>query len=728
MSLLETALRFVGEGCSVFPLQPRSKAPFPGSRGFKDATFDHETISGWLSDETLNYGIVPSAEILVIDVDPRNGGDLVALEKEVGALPPTVTVKTGGGGTHAYYRKAGGWSGRPRKTVAGIDLKLSNGYVVGPGSVHPSGGAYAFMPGLALGEIAIAEAPAGLVQWFEPEPERKAPPVLDDDSDVDLGDRRADFTAIENGCAWVASCRDQAADLPEPQWKLLANLTARCDQGFQHFHRISSLDPTRYDRLETTEKFQRARDTGYRPPLCASVQAEGFTGCTRCPFSQTIKSPMRLGYRDPELTKIQATSVYDAASDRWVRIDREPFTYLPARNFSNLHKATLKSPHDELVSSPLTCKVEATEYIPGEEMFSRRPDGRLVLNTWCAGGIAGRSGNCDGILAHLRYLTMSEREYEHLLDYLAHLVQFPALKIRHAVLIISRQGVGKSFFPRVARHLFGASNVQEDTADAIQNNFWGRRLVDKQYLILNEMMLGDDDQRRLNNKMKELLSEDHVIVEEKHIPAYSAMTPRGIFAFSNHDRPIKLERGDRRLFVIRNERDPKPADYYKGFYGMVLDAEAAAFKAFLETRSLAHFSAGAHPPMTEAKYELEQASRSELEQSIATWIEDKVKPFEVDLVSADEVAAQMSAAMGTRSPLGVHGRVTSQRIATALTKIGAIRYGSSAVSVCGDPAKKKRLWIVRDHRFWQGASLQEVRNHLNSTTVERWNGPLQLVQ
>ena len=93
----------------MFPLAPASKEPLAGSHGFKDATRDVEQIRRWWTETPdANIGVATGSAsgFFVVDIDPRNGGDetLRDLEAEHGPLPPTVTVKTPGGGAHYYFQ------------------------------------------------------------------------------------------------------------------------------------------------------------------------------------------------------------------------------------------------------------------------------------------------------------------------------------------------------------------------------------------------------------------------------------------------------------------------------------------------------------------------------------------------------------------------------------------------------------------------------------------------
>ena len=92
MDLLDWALEHARRGWPVFPLLPRAKQPFPAKsacthlphrHGFKDATLDADTIRAWWTDHPdANVGIVTgrASGLLVVDIDPRSGGDVTLAE------------------------------------------------------------------------------------------------------------------------------------------------------------------------------------------------------------------------------------------------------------------------------------------------------------------------------------------------------------------------------------------------------------------------------------------------------------------------------------------------------------------------------------------------------------------------------------------------------------------------------------------------------------------------
>ncbi len=160
---LSAALSYAQRGWPVLPLHTISdeghctcKKPHcrtPGKHpigslapnGKDNATTDQEVIRGWWrSRPAANVGIATGAQsgLVVLDVDPRKGGDdtLMDLEVQHGRLPDTVEAITGGGGRHILFRHPGGYvQGGSDKLGAGLDVKADGGYIVADPSLHLMG-------------------------------------------------------------------------------------------------------------------------------------------------------------------------------------------------------------------------------------------------------------------------------------------------------------------------------------------------------------------------------------------------------------------------------------------------------------------------------------------------------------------------------------------------------------------------------------------------------------
>lgn len=188
--LLKHALALANAGLAVFPVYGitapgqcacgRRSCPNAGKhpwtkRGFKAASTDVEQIGVWWKVRPEpNIGIATGGGLLVLDEDPRHGGteSLRALVQRLGSLPPTPTVRTGSGGAHYYFSTSSPIASRIG-VLAGIDVKCEGGYVVAPPSVHASGQAYEWLPGLSLADIQPAPVPDWLLAELARRPTRE---------------------------------------------------------------------------------------------------------------------------------------------------------------------------------------------------------------------------------------------------------------------------------------------------------------------------------------------------------------------------------------------------------------------------------------------------------------------------------------------------------------------------------------------------------------------------
>src|SRR4051794_8267495 len=74
----------------------------------------------------------------------------------------------------------------------------------------------------------------------------------------------AHIELIENGCAWLRHCRDDAGTLPEPEWYGMLSIVGRCENGEQLAHEWSRPYP-QYTPEETQRKLTQAlRNAGPR--------------------------------------------------------------------------------------------------------------------------------------------------------------------------------------------------------------------------------------------------------------------------------------------------------------------------------------------------------------------------------------------------------------------------------------------------------------------------------
>jgi replicative DNA helicase len=163
-NMMEAALHYAGQGYPVFPVHsPIFKGGCSCGKancnnigkhprtphGFKDAVTDPLKIQEWWTEcPDANIGIPTgrASGIVILDIDPRHGGDksLDQLESQYGPLPETERIITGEGRhltflnpTNIIVKNATNLGG-----YAGLDVRGEGGYRLVPPSLHSSGRRY----------------------------------------------------------------------------------------------------------------------------------------------------------------------------------------------------------------------------------------------------------------------------------------------------------------------------------------------------------------------------------------------------------------------------------------------------------------------------------------------------------------------------------------------------------------------------------------------------------
>jgi len=125
-------------GWSVIPVEPRGKHPLGPWKPYQSERASLATVEQWAARQS-NIGIVTGtvSRLIVLDLDSR---EAVEAAHERG-LPDTITARTGKG-LHVYFEHPGGTISNRAGIFPGADLRGDGGYVIAPGSIHPSGAQY----------------------------------------------------------------------------------------------------------------------------------------------------------------------------------------------------------------------------------------------------------------------------------------------------------------------------------------------------------------------------------------------------------------------------------------------------------------------------------------------------------------------------------------------------------------------------------------------------------
>ncbi len=129
---LKTALAYAARGWYVFPIQPKSKKPFPGFLWKQQSTNNQDQVAGLAeaypgSNWALDCG---KSNVVVVDVD-----DFFYVKKLSCELTSCFIVRTPRNGKHYYY--SGNAPNSTGKLADKIDTRGVGGYVLIPGSIGP---------------------------------------------------------------------------------------------------------------------------------------------------------------------------------------------------------------------------------------------------------------------------------------------------------------------------------------------------------------------------------------------------------------------------------------------------------------------------------------------------------------------------------------------------------------------------------------------------------------
>jgi len=284
--------------------------------------------------------------------------------------------------------------------------------------------------------------------------------------------------------------------------------------------------------------------------------------------------------------------------------------------------------------------LEGITYAAGESILCAR-EGSVYGNRWRnarpdVSGVA--PGDVSPWLDHLAVLVPEQAEREHLLNVMAFKVQFPAVKINHAILHAGTQGCGKDtlyapfLWAVCGPHGHNRGLVDNDSI----NSQWGYQF-ESEILILNELKEPNSaDRRALANKLKPLIAAppDTITVNRKGLHPYDMVNRLLVMAYSNDRIPISLDSQDRRWFCIWSHAPRMDPDAAARLWVWYKSGGFEHIAAWLYARDVSAFNPAAAPPVTDYKLSLVENSASLAESFLVEMIRNRQGEFTRGAVGA----------------------------------------------------------------------------------------------
>ena len=173
-----------------------------------------------------------------------------------------------------------------------------------------------------------------------------------------------------------------------------------------------------------------------------------------------------------------------------------------------------------------------------------------TLNYWIGPTVQEIEGDWSPIAEFLLNVICdgSRTSYRYLGEFLAHCLQYPAEKPGVCVVLIGGQGTGKGVFFQLLRNIWRHTTLFINDMENITGKFNG--VLERNFLICLDEALFVGDRKALD-RLKSLITEPTIGVEEKYQPARTIQSYHRFFAASNHEQFTNVERDDRRFFFLR---------------------------------------------------------------------------------------------------------------------------------------------------------------------------------
>jgi len=346
-------------------------------------------------------------------------------------------------------------------------------------------------------------------------------------------------------------------------------------------------------------------------------------------------------------------------------------------------------------------------YRPGFQPGTLNIEGQRCFNVYEDARIQPLTGDHAPWLEFLEHLFPVPDERELVMRWLATLIALPRIRMRYGLLLISTMhGVGKNTLGNILRMLLGAQNVCFPSESSVVNSDFNAWLSRKRLIFIGEFYSGHS--RKAYDKLKPILADDLVQVNEKGVNQYEMENWATVIACSNSERALHLDDEDRRWMVPTVTEVTKPTEYWLTLYAW-LAAEGPGVIMRWALDQVAdgnHVRTGDHAPGTGRKAVIVEESRSD-GKKLAHWLgEHLAGTSDKVFVRLDDIRAWIAAQRGlTRADARLEGKGTLSAVLKKVPGIvvwtdkkrpnfGAIR---DAVVMNFDPGTEADWAEVRDN-------------------------------
>ncbi|MFS8114774.1 bifunctional DNA primase/polymerase [Rhizobium jaguaris] len=630
---LEAALVYAEAGIPVLPCNWKpndtgkvQKCPMLGEGGLYQATIDLDQICKWWAkwpDALIGCPMGRRVGVWVVDADSMEGhgvdglGNWWELAGSYNDPGKTRAHKTGSEGLHFLYK----WDdqqpvGCPTSTVPpGIEIKGEGGYIILPPS-----------PYLLNGEMVSY----GTSDDMEPV---AAPAWL---YEKVLGPRAKSRGMNGHTFEWSEGFGQKKLD--EICKVVRSATTGHWDEARRKVFLFGRLvGGGAYNADKAWEELEQAARECRAPDDYVSETKRAFENGVADPTSPFMGEEVQL-------------------SDFRAYLPQHQYIFIPTRELWPAASVNSRIPSvDNKVKASAWLdqhrSVEQMTWAPGEPMLINNrlmaeggwieKQGVTCFNLYRGPSLTGGAANKAGPWVEHVCRVFGD-DAEHLFKWFAHRVQFPGVKINHALVLGSEnQGTGKDTMLEPVKRAVGPWNFQEGSPQQVLGRFNG--FLKSVILRINEARdLGEVNRYQFYDHTKAYTASppDVLRIDEKHLNEYSIVNCVGLIITTNYKfTGIYLPPEDRRHYVAWNNLSPGDfeAGYWNTLWGWYADGGYEHVAAFLAEYNISDFDPKAPPPKTQAFWDIVEANRAPQESQMADLVDQLDHPAVLtfqDLVNA----------------------------------------------------------------------------------------------
>lgn len=579
---------YIDAGLQLIPLhvwdakdaKGRQRGKTPRDGAWQAREYDSRAVLAGVERDGINSGVRLPANIMVLDVDPRNYPDgrdsLAELCRDVGLkLDDAPHVITGSGGHHYWFRKPPDVSLLDTlEDYQGIEFKSLGRQMVAAGSIHPCGRYYAW-DDLAPGLDEMPELPAALLRLIrrptrahgdaaglgELTPEMLAE-TLDNLDPEDFGKGKHDeWRDLMMACHHATNGEgrqefiDWSTQDPEYQddawiigrrWDSLHASTGKGGRPvtIKFLHKVVQAAGGEVARTEPEDDFEEYED------LDELGQGVDDAALRAGPPPAIGKDAVMEEMNDRHCVVMEGGKFRIFTEEMDPVLKRPFFQRSTKEDFENLYCNQLVEVGDKLVTkSSMWIKSAKRRQYKGI-IFDPEHNHDGWLNLWRGWAVEPKKGDwsllkqlmldvlVDGVQAH----------YEYVFNFLAYMVQHPSSAAEVALCFRGEKGTGKGTLGRAAAALAGGHGLHISSPEHLVGRF-NSHLQNCICLFADEAFWAGD--KAGEAKLKQLVTEPTIAYEGKGRDAIMGKNHVHIIMAANSDWivPAGLD-GERRFAVF----------------------------------------------------------------------------------------------------------------------------------------------------------------------------------